>query len=174
MKKLLFILLFVSMYHPILGQLTGTFMQDGYPYPMVKVYFEDVSGKASSSFEGNFQLKIPQDSIPNNLIINYNGITLTITDCPLEHGDTLAFGIFVLPKLKQLTPEEYNLLKRKDRKQCLPLYQGSDLVGYQLKNELEALKLPLHCLENKGVSNFIFDKKRNAFTTPWENFIHCY
>ncbi|MCB0457207.1 MAG: hypothetical protein KDC91_05645 [Flavobacteriaceae bacterium] len=173
MTKTVFLLLLIVFPFYGWGQIQGTFVQDGYPYPMVKVYFEGISGKASSSFEGNFQLKIPQDSIPNHLIINYNGITLTVTDCPLENGETLDFGTFILPKFKQLTIEEYHALKRKNRKQCLPLYQGSNIVGYQLKNELEASKLQLYCDENKGVSNFIFDKKRNAFTTSWENFIHC-
>lgn len=155
------------------SQISGQLYQDGYPYPMVKVYFEDIKPKASSDFDGNFNLKIPADTIPNTLVFSYSGINLHITNCPLEDSEKLSLGKIILPKHKQITVEEYKQLKRKERKQCLPLYQGSTVIGYKNKTQLEDIKIQLHCKEGTGISNFIFNKKQNYFSTSWNSFLQC-
>ncbi|MEZ4857979.1 MAG: hypothetical protein R2781_04150 [Flavobacteriaceae bacterium] len=155
------------------SQITGQCYQDGYPYPMVKVYFENIKPKVTSDFEGTILLKIPKDSISKNLVFQYEGIYIQITNCPLSEGSTIDLGKIQLPKHKQLTLEEYKKLKRKNRKECLPLYQGTTLIGYENRYELDNDVLPFHCPDGKGVSGYVYDKKRNVFTIPWERFVGC-
>lgn len=154
------------------AQISGQLYQDGYPYPLVKIYFDDVKPKVSSDFDGNFSLKIPQDSIPNTLVLSYNGINLHIVNCPLEATAKLDLGKVILPKYKQLTIEEYKHLKRKERKECRPLYQGSALIGYESNHLLESSILQLHCKEGEGVP-YTYDRKQNVFTITWEDFATC-
>lgn len=154
------------------AQISGKFYQDGYPYPLVKIYFDDIKPKVSSDFEGNFSLKIPQDSISNTLVLSYNGINLHIVNCPLESSEKLDLGKVILPKYKQLTIEEYKQLKRRERKQCRPLYQGSTLMGYESNHQLESNALQLHCKEGNVVP-YTYDKKQNYFIISWENFVGC-
>lgn len=154
------------------AQITGQLYQDDYPYPLVKIYFDDIKPKVSSDFDGNFSLKIPKDSIPNNLVISYNGINLNIINCPLENSEKLDLGKVILPKYKQLTVTEYNKLKRKERKQCRPLYQGKTLIGYESNHQLDATTLQLHCKERRGIP-YTFDRKQNQFIILWEHFIVC-
>jgi hypothetical protein len=156
----------------IWSQISGQLYQDGYPYPMVKVYFEDIKPRVSTDFDGNFSLRIPNDSIPNTLIFSYNGINLHITNCPLEASEKLDLGKYILPKYKQLTVEEYKQLKRKERKQCRPLYQGSNLIGYESNHQLESPLLQLHCKEGEGIP-YSYDPKLNRFCVTWDSFRGC-
>ena len=172
LKNILFVLCLFSLAPKSSGQISGQLYQDGYPYPMVKVYFEDVKPKVSSDFEGNFLLKIPQDSIPNTLVLSYSGITLHIINCPLEASEKLELGKVILPKYKQLTEEEYKHLKRKERKECRPLYQGSTLIGYESNQQLSSATLQLHCNQGEGVP-YTYDRKQNVFVITWKDFSAC-
>lgn len=171
-KKSITIFVFCLLTATSWAQITGQLYQDGYPYPLVKIYFEDLKPKVSSDFDGNFSLKIPQDSIPNTLVISYSGINLHILNCPLEASEKLDLGTVILPKYKQLTVTEYHKLKRKERKQCRPLYQGKTLMGYESNHQLDTTLLQLHCEEGAGAP-YTFDRKLNQFILTWESFIQC-
>lgn len=168
----IFVLLLVLPFYSW-SQIRGTFVQDGYPYPMVKIYFENSSGKASSNFDGEFKLKIPKDSIPKNIFIYYNSITLQINNCPLLDGESLDLGTVILPKYQQITTEQYQLLKRKERKECLPLYDGNTIVGYLNKTQLDSNLRLLKCEKKEDISNLVFNSKTNTFSVDWINFIEC-
>ncbi|MEZ4873899.1 MAG: hypothetical protein R2793_00205 [Flavobacteriaceae bacterium] len=170
-KKYLPLLAFLFIFTPFFAQISGTFSQDGFPYPLVKVYFEGVKPKVTSQFDGSFQLKIPQDSIHNTLVMEYDGITLEISQCPLKGNAALDLGTIVLPKLKQLSVDQYHQLKRKQRKQCLPMYDGEKIVGYKSHFELEQLQF--RCKEENNSIPYVYDAKRKRFVLSWDEMMLC-
>lgn len=155
------------------AQLTGKLIQDNYPYPWVKVYFEGIKGKATSNFEGDFKLRIKDTLSTKTLNIQFEGLKIQILNCPLNSESTLELGNVILPKYKKVSIDEYKQMKRRYRKQCVPIYNSGTITGYISKTEIENDALILRCSEGKVILNFTLDPKTKIITLDWDTFMNC-